>query len=139
MLFKAKLKDSSFRFTFFMWLVALHSFATGLGLIFLPGGLFEKLGYNMISERFFAVQGGVFHIVMCIGYMMAAFGKERYEGVVYMSIIAKIFATFFLLTYSFVVTWILVVFLSGIFDLLMGVIIYFLYKQYKNSIQAGLG
>ena len=139
MLFKAKLKDPSFRFTFFMCLVALHSFATGLGLIFLPGELFEKLGYNMITERFFAVQGGVFHIVMCIAYMMAAFGKERYEGVVYMSVIAKIFATFFLLTYSFIITWILVVFLSGIFDLLMGAIIYFLFKQYKNSISVGEG
>ena len=139
MQFYKKLKESSFRFTFFMWLVALHSFATGLGLVFLPGELFEKLGYSIITERFFAVQGGIFHIVMCIGYLMAAFGKEKFEGVVYLSIIAKLFATFFLLTYSFAVTWILVVFLSGIFDFLMGVIIYCLYKQYKKSLPAWAG
>ncbi len=139
MQFFTKLKDPSFRFTFFMCLVAMHSFATGLGLVFLPGELFEKLGYRMITERFFAVQGGVFHIVMCIGYLMAAFGKEKFEGVVYLSIIAKLFATFFLLTYSFAVTWILLVFISGIFDFFMGVIIYFLYKQYKNSLPAGAG
>ncbi len=137
MQFCTKLKDPSFRFTFFMCLVAMHSFATGLGLVFLPVELFKKLGYSIITERFFAVQGGVFHVVMCIGYLMAAFGKEKFEGVVYLSIVAKLFATFFLLTYSFAVIWILVVFLSGIFDLLMGIIIYFLYKQYKISIPAG--
>ncbi|MEN8222715.1 MAG: hypothetical protein ABFR36_05605 [Acidobacteriota bacterium] len=135
----SKLKDPSFRFSFFMWLVALHSFATGLGLIFLPGELFEKLGYSMITERFFTVQGGVFHIVMCIGYLLAAYGRERYEGVVYLSVTAKFFATFFLITYSFVISWILVVFLSGIFDFLMGVIIYILYKQHKKNIHSGAG
>ncbi len=132
--FFQKLKDPSFRFSFFMWLVAAHSLSTGLGLIFLPSGLFEKLGYSMITERFFAVQGGVFHIVMCIGYLMAAIKKEKYEGVVHLAIIAKLFATVFLITYSVVTVWIWVVFLSGIFDLLMGVFIYFLYKQYKNNI-----
>ena len=134
-----KLKLPSFRFSFFMWLVAIHSFSTGIGLIFLPAELFEKLGYNMISERFFAVQGGVFHMVMCIGYLMAATGREKYEGVVYLSIMAKLFATLFLLTYSFFIVWIWVVILSGIFDFLMGVIIYILYKQYKRSISPGAG
>lgn len=128
-----KLKDPSFRFSLFMWLVAIHSFSTGLGLIFLPGPLFEKLGYSMISERFFAVQGGVFHIVMCVGYLMAAVGKDRFPGVVYLAVTAKLTATVFLLTYSFAVEWVPVVFLSGIFDFLMGVLIWFLYKQYKNS------
>lgn len=139
MQFFQKLKDPSFRFSFFMWLVAIHSFSTGIGLIFLPAELFEKFGYNMISERFFAVQGGIFHIVMCIGYLMAAYGREKYEGVVHLSITAKLFATFFLLTYSFFVVWIWVVFLSGIFDLLMGVIIYTLYTKYKKSISLGAG
>ena len=134
MQFFQKLKDPSFRFSFFMWLVAAHSLSTGLGLIFLPSGLFEKLGYSMITERFFAVQGGVFHIVMFAGYLMAAIKKEKYEGVVHLAIIAKLFATVFLITYSVVTVWIWVVFLSGIFDLLMGVFIYFLYKQHKNNI-----
>ncbi len=134
MQFFQKLKDPSFRFSFFMWLVAAHSLSTGLGLIFLPSGLFEKLGYSMITERFFAVQGGVFHIVMFAGYLMAAIKKEKYEGVVHLAIIAKLFATVFLITYSVVTVWIWVVFLSGIFDFLMGVFIYFLYKQYKKNI-----
>lgn len=134
MQFFQRLKDPSFRFSLFMWLVAAHSLSTGIGLIFLPSGLFEKLGYNMITERFFAVQGGIFHIVMCAGYLMAAVKREKYEGVVYLAIIAKLFATVFLITYSVVTAWIWVVFLSGIFDLLMGVFMYFLYKQYKKSI-----
>ena len=139
MQFFQKLKDSSFRFSFFMWLVAAHSFLTGLGLIFLPSGLFEKLGYNMITERFFTVQGGVFHIVMCIGYLMVAIKREKYEGVVYLAIVAKLFATLFLITYSVVTVWIWVVFLSGIFDLIMGVFMYFLYKQHKIKISPVAG
>lgn len=134
MRFLKNLKDPSYRFSFFMWLVATHSFFTGIGLIFFPAELFEKLGYSMINERFFAVQGGVFHIVMCVGYLMAAFKKDEYEGVVHLSIIAKLFATLFLLSYSAFVVWIWVVFLSGIFDLLLGVIIFLLYKQYKKDI-----
>ena len=132
--FLKNLKDSSFRFSLFMWLVAIHSFFTGIGLIFLPAEFFEKLGYSMINERFFTVQGGVFHIVMCIGYLMAAFGKDKYEGVVYLSVIAKLFATIFLLSYSVITAWIWVVFLSGVFDFLMGVMIFLLYKQYKKNI-----
>jgi len=139
MRFFQKLGDSSFRFSFFLWLVSIHSFFTGIGLIFLPAGLFEKLGYNMISERFFAVQGGVFHIVMSVGYLMAAIGREKYEGLVYLSITAKLFATIFLLTYSFFVKWIWVVFGSGIFDFLMGLIILVLYKQYKRDLLPGAG
>jgi len=137
--FFQKLKDPSFRFSLFMWLVAAHSFSTGLGLIFLPSELFETLGYNMITERFFAVQGGVFHIVMFIGYSMAAIKKEKYEGVVYLAVIAKLFATIFLVAYSIITAWIWVVFISGIFDLLMGTFMYFLYKQYKKSISTGAG
>ena len=139
MQFILKLKDPSYRFSFFMWLVAFHSFSTGLGLILLPAAWFEKLGYHMITERFFAVQGGVFHIVMCVGYLMAASAKERFPGVVYLSVTAKMTATFFLLTYSFFVEWIPVVFASGIFDLLMGIIIYILYKQYKNTLPGEAG
>ena len=71
---------------------------------------------------------------MFAGYLMAAIKKEKYEGVVHLAIIAKLFATVFLITYSVVTVWIWVVFLSGIFDLLMGVFIYFLYKQHKNNI-----
>ncbi len=139
MQFFLKLKDSSFRFSLFMWLVASHSLSTGLGLIFLPSELFEKLGYSIITERFFAVQGGVFHIVMCIGYLMAAVKKDKYEGVVYLAIIAKLSATIFLVTYSVLAAWIWVVFFSGIFDLLMGVIMYVLYKQYKKTLSPGAG
>jgi len=134
-----KLRDPSFRFSLFLWLVALHSFSTGIGLIFFPASWFEKVGYSLISERFFAVQGGVFHIVMSVGYLMAAKGKDRFPGVVYLSVTAKLMATVFLLTYSFAVEWIPVVFLSGIFDCFMGGGIYLLYGQYKNKISSEAG
>ncbi len=131
------LSNPPFRFSFFMYLVALHSFIAGIGLMFLPSDLFTKLGYSAISERFFTVQGGVFHIVMCIGYLMVAFRREKYEGVIYFSVTAKFIATFFLITYSIFIDWIWVVFLSGIFDFLIGLVIILLYKQHIKYLLSG--
>jgi len=131
-----KLLHPPFRFSFFMWLVALHSFIAGVGLIFSPPDLFTSLGYNFVTERFFTIQGGVFHVVMCVGYLMAAFRKEKYEGVIYLSIIAKFFATIFLITYSVLIDWVWVVFLSGIFDFFIGVTIILFYKQYRENLTA---
>ncbi|HPR89710.1 MAG TPA: hypothetical protein PL181_16990 [bacterium] len=44
----------------FLWLIAIHSFLVGLGLIFMPYSLLEQMGYASCSERFFRAQGGVF-------------------------------------------------------------------------------
>ncbi len=128
-----KLRDPSYRFSMFMWIVAVHSLTAGLGLIFLPSELFEKLGYSVVSERFFVYQGGVFHIVMCIGYAFAAIGREKYEGIVFLSITAKFSATVFLLMYSFFARWVWVVFFSGIGDFIMAVMIFVLYGSLKKA------
>ena len=58
--------------TIVLWLVAMHSFCVGVCLIVMPASLFSYFGFG-IGEKFFATQGGVFHIVMSICYFIVAF------------------------------------------------------------------
>lgn len=118
---------------FFLWLVAIHSFLVGIGLILLPDSALDFFGYNDCRERFFPSQGGVFHIAMAVGYAMAAYNLKRYECLIIFSIIVKIMATVFLLIYFFFVSSIWLVIVSGMSDFLMGVIIYILYSSIKRA------
>lgn len=110
----------------FLYLVALHSFVVGIALIASPDWLFEELGYNQINENFFKAQGGVFHLVMVVAYFMAAGSPRERNTLVKFSITAKFLAVIFLLIYFLLVDGILVVLLSGIGDLIMGIIIWYL-------------
>lgn len=117
----------------FLWLVALHSFAVGVGLIVLPFPLLKFFGYGVCAERFFPSQGGVFHIAMAVGYAMAAYNLKRYECLIIFSIVVKFMATVFLFTYFIFVSSIWLVLLSGISDFLMGLIILILYRFAKSA------
>ncbi len=126
--------DAPFRFSLLMWLVALHSFLVGLALMFMPREYFNLyFNYQPVSERFFSVQAGVFHIVLSIGYGLTAIDWRRFEGVVVLSVIAKFVATVFLFSYSAFVAWILVVFLSGVGDFFMGLAIVWAYRCNKKK------
>lgn len=116
----------------FLWLVAVHSFLVGIGLILLPSSLLEFFGYGVCAERFFPSQGGVFHIAMAVGYAMAAYNSKRYECLILFSIIVKFIATIFLLIYFVFFSSIWLVILSGISDFLMGLIILILYRYAKQ-------
>jgi hypothetical protein len=117
-----------------MWLVALHSFVVGLALMFMPKEFFNLyFDYQPISERFFSVQAGVFHIVLSIGYALTAIDWKRYEGIVILSLTAKFIATLFLFSYSILITWIPIVFVSGVGDLLMGLVILWTYRCNKTQ------
>lgn len=113
---------------YFLILVSLHSLAVGAGLIILPGEMMKDFGYGTIDENFFRVQGGVFHIVMVVAYMMAALKLEKNGCMTKFAIIAKFMAAVFLFAYYFFVDPIIVVLLSGVGDLLMAVIILYLYQ-----------
>lgn len=113
----------------FLYLVALHSFFVGLGLIFIPSHFFVEFGYHEISENFFRAQGGVFHLVMVVAYSLAAINPSINKPLVKFSIIAKLIATFFLVYYYLFIDNIIVVLLSGLGDFAMGVLILFLAKQ----------
>ncbi|HPO54468.1 MAG: hypothetical protein RBR95_02530 [Ignavibacteriaceae bacterium] len=118
-----------------LYLVALHSFLVGLGLIIMPSAFIESLGYYPCGERFFRAQGGVFHIAMAVGYAMAGFNSRRFQCLVIFSIIVKIVATLFLFSYFVFVNQLLILLLSLISDFLMGVFIWVLY--YYSNKEAG--
>ncbi len=113
----------------FLALVALHSFCVGVGLIAIPLGYFDLFGLEGYQGAFFKTQGGVFHIVMCGAYLPAAMNPVKKILLVRFSIFAKFTATVFLLSYAFIseMAWIILV--SGILDLLMGLVLYWFYRK----------
>jgi hypothetical protein len=54
----------------FVVLVAAHSFAIGLALLAIPEWGARFGGFERLDPLFFARQGGAFHIVVAIGYLM---------------------------------------------------------------------
>lgn len=118
----------------FLWLVALHSFLVGTGLIFLPSSIFRFFGFNSLLERFFTTQGGVFHIAMAICYSMAAYDGKKYFSLIQFSIIVKFIASLFLIPYYFFISSYLLIILSGLSDLLMGIIMFTLLLIHKKSL-----
>lgn len=124
------LKMSCSRLALVLWLVAIHSFIVGVGLIIQFPAVMKLFGFFSCNEHFFPAQGGVFHIVMAIGYSLAAKNPDQYRCLVIFSIIVKGIATVFLLTYYFVVESIWTVLGSGIIDGIMCLLIYFSYISY---------
>jgi hypothetical protein len=117
----------------FLWIVALHSILVGIGLIVLPTSVFEFLGYRLTFDRFFSTQGGVFHIVMAIGYAMAGYDLKRFECLIIFSIIVKFIATVFLIIYFIIISSQLLIIFSGISDFIMGLVILFFYSKLKQE------
>lgn len=76
-----------------------------------------------VNEPFFPVQGGMFHIIMAVGYGLAAIDIQQFSALVLFSIIVKFMASGFLLTYYFKVQAQKIVLSSGIVDGLMGIVI----------------
>ncbi|MBE0551769.1 MAG: hypothetical protein IH619_05260 [Ignavibacterium sp.] len=117
----------------FLWFVSLHSFLVGIGLIVLPTTVFEFLGYQSTFDRFFSTQGGVFHIVMAVGYAMAGYDKKRFECLIIFSIIVKFIATIFLVIYFIIISSQLLIIFSGISDFIMGLVLLFLYIKLRQE------
>lgn len=128
------IRDADFRFSLLMWLVALHSFLVGVALMCLPVDFFHRyFQFQPVTERFFTVQAGVFHVVLGIGYSLVAKKPDRFMGLVLLSVTAKFIATIFLFSYSILVAWIPVVFLSGVGDGLMALAILWAYLSRKKG------
>lgn len=105
-------------------LIAAHSFVMGLILITQPAVFMELAGCTGDYERFFPAQGGVFHLLMSVAYLMGAINVEKYHHFIVFSIFVKAVAAFFLIFYCFAVEFKWIVLLSGIADGMMGFLIY---------------
>jgi hypothetical protein len=76
----------------FVVLVALHSYAVGIGLLLLPRFALPMGGFTLPADLFFVHQGGVFHLVVATGYLVDWF---RHRSLALM-LLAKGFASVFL-------------------------------------------
>ena len=105
-----KTRDSFYRkvFQWIMGLIAAHSIGFGVALVVLPIPVIEFFGFHLV-EKFFAVQGGIFHIVVSIAYIYAAVDPEDSRKMVILACSAKFMATLFLLSYYFFVSHIFMV------------------------------
>jgi hypothetical protein len=119
--------------TVLLYLISLHSFCVGLALIILPLSTLENFGYEGYVGNFFKAQGGIFHIVMSIIYIVVARDIDKNRILIYITLTAKFIATIFLLGYYFIFEQIWMVLVSGIGDFLMGVCVLFLWLAYLKK------
>jgi hypothetical protein len=119
-------------FVLTLWLVGIHSFCFGISLIIFPCSVLEYFGFT-ISEKFYATQGGVFHLIICYAYFKSALQPERSDDLVILACITKFSATIFLILYFFFGTHLLIILISGILDFLMGVAILLLFLLYRRT------
>ncbi len=121
------------RLAFVLFLIAIHSFLVGVGLIIRPAMLMKLLGFGLCYERFFPTQGGVFHIAMAIGYTMAALKVDKYRCLIHFSIIVKSVAALYLFIYYFIMNSLWIILVSGIGDGLMALVIFLSLLFYVRS------
>jgi len=114
-------------------LVAIHTLAFGLLLIAQPAVLMEFAGFNPDCDHFFPAQGGVFHLLMSVVYLMGATHIEKYHHFIVFSIFVKAVATVFLMMYCFAAEFKWIVFLSGIGDGVMGLMIFLAFQHHLRS------
>lgn len=116
----------------FLIAISIHSFLVGLGLIFATNSIRVLFGFYPSQEHFFQIQGGVFHIVMAFGYLMPAYDLKRFDSLVVFTIIVKLFATIFLFLYFILGSSNWLIFVSGLVDFLMSLIVFYLYRKYSE-------
>jgi hypothetical protein len=114
-----------------LYLFAIHSLIAGFLLIVLSNDGLAYFGFP-VSNRFFTTQSGVFHIVMAIGYIMAADVPEKSRLLINFIILAKLIAAIFLITYFFIIERIILVIIFGSGDFLMAVVLWTLYSRFKS-------
>ena len=117
----------------FLILVAIHSFCVGLGLILIPLDYFDLFGFYEYSGNFFKIQAGVFHVVMCGAYVLAARDLVGNLIMIRFSIFAKMMATVFLISYAVFIDMVWMILASGVFDFVMGLVLIWFLKGLKDT------
>ena len=94
---------------------------------------FTFFGFQPYTERFFPVQGGVFHIVMAVAYALAARSHGQNNALISFIVAAKLMATVFLLSYFVFVDPIWMLLLSASGDGALGLAILIAYNSAKKQ------
>ena len=118
-------------------LVAAPSVGVGLGLILQPPSLLAFMGFAPVSEPFFPAQGGVFHLVVAVGYTLAAFRPGRHRSLVDFALVVKVLATVFLLLYWLMIARVWAVLASGLSDGIMALLIWSALTSWRRAEREG--
>jgi len=116
-----------------LWAIALHSAAVGVGLVLHPAALLATMGYAPVGEPFFPTQGGVFHFVMAVCYVLGARDPERNAPLIRFAVIVKFMAMIFLVGYWLLNRDLLMVLGSGLADGAMGVVLAVVYRRWRDD------
>ena len=116
-----------------LWLITFHSIGVGIGMILFPTNWIAFCDIVPSGHRFFITQGGVFHIVMAIAYGMAANDISNSNKLITFSIVVKFCAALFLFLYFIFINQFGIVFLSGIGDFCMGLILLIVHKKNQQE------
>jgi hypothetical protein len=118
---------------FLFGFIALHSFFVGFILIFHPFDIIDAFSCKAANEHFFAVQGGVFHILMAMLYALIALQMYHSRCLVYFSLFVKCSAAIFLFSYYLFVKRILLVLICGMGDFAMAILIFLVILRRVNG------
>ncbi|MCK5079164.1 MAG: hypothetical protein KAR09_04440 [Bacteroidales bacterium] len=116
-----------------LWLIAIHSLTVAFLLICLGENGILYFGFPS-GNKFFQVQGGVFHIVMSVAYVFAALNTGNSRLLIIFIITAKFIATVYLLIYYFLFDPLITILLSGIADGLMGLAVLLLWQKFSHEL-----
>lgn len=120
-----------------LWGMALHTAAVGTGLLLHPPELLDLLGFDQSDQRFFIMQGGVFHWLMAAAYGTAARDPRRHGALIAFSVLAKSVATVFLITYWLVARDPWSVLASGVVDGAMALVLWILWRRVAGAAKEG--
>ena len=128
-------KNPKLQLSIVLWLMAAHSFLVGAGLIIQVPKVMELFGHQHGHDHFFPAQGAVFHVVMAVGYALAAYDSVRFRCLISFSIFVKAVATLFLLIYFVFVDGKLMILISGIGDGIFCIILYLSFISFDRHLK----
>lgn len=117
-----------------LFIMALHSAATGLLLITLPGEWLAWFGLAVHPQRFFSCQGGVFHIIMAVAYGMGMIHPVKYALMIRFSVFVKICAAIFLFAFFLIRDGVPFILLNAVLDGFLGGLLLFTYGGFKRTL-----
>lgn len=131
------LHDPARRLRTVLWLMAAHSAAVGIALMLHPDRLLELAGYEPVGEDFFPVQGGVFHVIMAVGYGLGALDSDRRSMLIRFAVFVKSAALVFLVAYWLTAPRLFVVLASGLVDGAMAGVLFWAYRSWRRAGSGG--
>lgn len=112
-------------------LAAIHSFATGVGLILQPASLLYWGGWGSIDQHFFPAQGGVFHILMAGLYVLAFRSADARAMLLPFIVFVKTTAAVFLLFYYAFFEPIWMVLASAVVDGVFAAVLLYYFRRIR--------